>query len=39
MRVVGVATTHPAAELGEADLVVATLADLPGALRSVSPLA
>jgi sugar-phosphatase len=36
MRVVGVATSHPAAELEEADVVVATLADLPAALGRLS---
>jgi hypothetical protein len=34
MRVVGVATTHPASELAEADLVVANLAALRPALRT-----
>jgi mannitol-1-/sugar-/sorbitol-6-phosphatase len=36
MRVVGVATTHPAAELARADAVIPTLVDVPGALGALS---
>ena len=39
MRVVGVATTHPVAELGRADHVIPTLADLTGRAQGGQPLA